>query len=866
MKEDFSKQCLQATGSEDIFFFTGEWVSICEGLSGSVNGYIKAIVRCDYCDGYNIKTQLTIDEELCKDECKAKNTTCMRMASGWGGERVKINPNGGDCGAFDSSLPGCEESSSSEMEQSSSSETQSSSSLESSSSVESSSSGKISSPSSSNSVQSCSSYDISSSSEERNVFGYKEGLHLCSTEVTNFYNLDGVFCNESGYCGCNNSSTKKIKYFTTRPDYYGQLKYSIRCYERQGVFELVTNLPYVYPSSNTVAYCFDDMDTCMQYRVKNYVDYAYIPTIYACSANSSNYVVPTDLEKGCSVTKNTDNDSYGVVFYGRNMTESSLITDLDWWPSANILPANFDFYELLKESRVVEGYKYCLEYLKEYNAMKSSSSQSSSSGVSSSSEESSSSLEESSSSDESSSSEETSSSSEYVLCQSLSSAAQSDVSKSSCFENNGRCYRCNAARTSSECASAWSWVSPYHIDKYFFTEIDCESGERKDDNRIGQCPSFPLDSVPDHPEQACVANDEKCYRCKSENNYVDCSYSWLWTGENFGTHNIGSWYEEVDCYDPFEEEDEQCAEISALQKKSSGNYKEIDVSSYYQLELTPLSVRYDALGRQKQKRNAKIVYFKKHENTRQKKKSFLKVDSYYLIPSGKIYASTSMSGDSSKCGDLYHDYGIQYADGSKDYGVYCGYPSIGGKTDKNGYLLVKTLEDRKIEEETCENGLPKHMLKFRVDTKMTKVDDYYKVLKVGFRFDDNEVVTQSRHDAILRHEKGHQKTLSCFVETLGKENYFEIEIEACESEYNCENKSSIFKNMKQELIDKITKRIKDELDSKKDENANLWMNMCGWYHQKYGRDDGPKNVSSIKCPSIKTLMQEYDLTGCELNK
>lgn len=42
--------------------------------------------------------------------------------------------------------------------------------------------------------------------------------------------------------------------------------------------------------------------------------------------------------------------------------------------------------------------------------------------------------------------------------------------------------------------------------------------------------------------------------------------------------------------------------------------------------------------------------------------------------------------------------------------------------------------------------------------------------------------------------------------------------------------------------------------------------MCGWYHQKYSREDGPKKVSSIKCPTINTLKQKFDLSGCELNK
>ena len=109
----YGNACFNETGSDNLFFFSSEWVKTCEGHSGSENGYIKAIVRCNFCEGYNIKTQLSIDAEVCKDECKQKNTTCRSMASGWGGEIVKIDPSGDVCGAFDSSIPGCTESSSS---------------------------------------------------------------------------------------------------------------------------------------------------------------------------------------------------------------------------------------------------------------------------------------------------------------------------------------------------------------------------------------------------------------------------------------------------------------------------------------------------------------------------------------------------------------------------------------------------------------------------------------------------------------------------------------------------------------------------------------------------------------------------------
>ena len=33
-ENDLYAECLGATGSSDIFFYSGEWVSTCEGLSG----------------------------------------------------------------------------------------------------------------------------------------------------------------------------------------------------------------------------------------------------------------------------------------------------------------------------------------------------------------------------------------------------------------------------------------------------------------------------------------------------------------------------------------------------------------------------------------------------------------------------------------------------------------------------------------------------------------------------------------------------------------------------------------------------------------------------------------------------------------
>lgn len=211
----------------------------------------------------------------------------------------------------------------------------------------------------------------------------------------------------------------------------------------------------------------------------------------------------------------------------------------------------------------------------------------------------------------SSSSEESSSSSEFGLCQSLPFSYIPSDPKNTCFESNGKCYRCNAARRADECDEEWMWIYPYTPDKYFFTEIDCISGERKDNNRIGQCPGFPMETTPYNPEQACIAHNGKCYRCKSENSYVNCSYDWLWTGENFGTHNIGSWYEEVDCDDPFEEDDEddfdQCMAGNALFKQNV-HYNVIQYE-----DLVPYSPNastknyFDLLGRQILKKTSDYI-------------------------------------------------------------------------------------------------------------------------------------------------------------------------------------------------------------------------------------------------------------------
>ncbi|MBO7059591.1 MAG: hypothetical protein J6W54_00615 [Fibrobacter sp.] len=195
----------------------------------------------------------------------------------------------------------------------------------------------------------------------------------------------------------------------------------------------------------------------------------------------------------------------------------------------------------------------------------SSSSESSSSSEFSSSSEKSSSSEESSSSEPPSSSslsssrEESSSSSEEIVVESSSvmpvdepfvagpdQVYTPDQIFSSGLQNMepGACYSLNPDRGTQH-----GWINNNAQDSWWWREVDCTTGEKVDRNRVGQCPGFPLDRVPSNPTSTCFAYNGKCYRCKTENSYVDCSQEWLWKW-SFNGDLVGTWYTEVNCNRP----------------------------------------------------------------------------------------------------------------------------------------------------------------------------------------------------------------------------------------------------------------------------------------------------------------------------
>jgi hypothetical protein len=232
---------------------------------------------------------------------------------------------------------------------------------------------------------------------------------------------------------------------------------------------------------------------------------------------------------------------------------------------------------------------------------------SSSSVEESSSSESSSSSEPPSSSSLSSSSEEFSSSSEEIVVESSSvmpvdepfvAGPNQEYTPDQIFSSGllnmepGKCYSLNPARGTQH-----GWINNNAQDAWWWREVDCETGDKVDRNRVGQCPGFPLDRVPSNPTSTCFAYNGKCYRCKTENSYVDCSQEWLWKW-SFNGDLVGTWYAEVNCNRPLMRRELDDVDYGILVDKS------------FDVNFTSSQKYYDIQGRNntKQPSTKRILY------------------------------------------------------------------------------------------------------------------------------------------------------------------------------------------------------------------------------------------------------------------
>ncbi|MBQ3714995.1 MAG: hypothetical protein II892_05335 [Fibrobacter sp.] len=149
-----------------------------------------------------------------------------------------------------------------------------------------------------------------------------------------------------------------------------------------------------------------------------------------------------------------------------------------------------------------------------------------------------------------------------------------------------KCYSLNPARGTQH-----GWINNNAQDPWWWREVNCETGDKVDRNRVGQCPGFPLDKVPSNPKSACFAHNGKCYKCNTANSYVDCSQDWLWIYSFNESLISNGWNKQVDCSNPLKR--------SASDSENRG----ILVNETFVVDFTQPQKYYDILGRRNAKRS-----------------------------------------------------------------------------------------------------------------------------------------------------------------------------------------------------------------------------------------------------------------------
>ena len=426
---------------------------------------------------------------------------------------------------------------------------------------------------------------------------------------------------------------------------------------------------------------------------------------------------------------------------------------------------------------------------------------------------------------------------------------------------DGKCYSLNPAR-----GTQYGWMNTDAQDSWWWREVDCETGEKVDRNRVGACPGFPLDNVPGNPKNACFAYNGTCYKCNPDRG-SECSNSWLWQG-TFTSANVGWWYEKVDCDNPFEEDfDGQCPDRFYLEKSVADNHDYFEIKNYT-VEYSVSQKDYDALGRRLNGTRSKFLRtFKKRENKIAPiSNNTFDVGSVIYIPiekmglSQKFLAKQDDQCSDYSCGNLGIDYGI-----GNDIGVYCGYLCTKLNME-NGFLRVEVKE--KVQTDSCGENNPKYTITFKLPATATiKRKNIYYVAPIGYKM-GSTIVTKDAYDAAERHEIGHKKSFACLEDKKMFKSEYEFKLEGvCEKEFTC-NKNGVIKGLAQKIKDSVTVQKGTGIDALIKYNKNLWQKMCGWYHKNFSRYDGPggpKNPKDIDCPTTEMLLNnDYDLTGCEV--
>lgn len=659
IKEDrkvhFLNECVIEGGEGSSYGYDGGWVPECDGKK-SENGFVKSKISCDFCAANWVKQELKDAEDACREDCRTSNYHCVPadLAELWGGEIKKISSNLAACG---SPLPNCSVSSSSEVIESSSSEEQSSSSIENGSSSEESSSSEDLDFSSSDEGD-CGEdgpYDCSSASEESSS---SEVLCPCTDEDGPCFDDDGI-CSESESSSSieNTSSSSESNVVACyKPDGNGGCKFSRYVSKVRPPMHGEPSL-----SDSHIIFCeYTDNQIYVGYFAE--LGLSLLVSEAGASMDPCNYdenncgnltsvITPPMLQSPfyeCwmgELDKNGCKEKMGMAVYVDKNLQIAERT-ASWIPS-NVTREQIIAMgdEIIRREREMNVYyngerigfghfsnrsiqtlkgavDFCDYIIKEYERKHSSSSSTQVQSSCSSVESSSSVVELSSSSEKllSSSSDDTPESSSSFIEEGSSSSVGAETFVSDGNQiytpdqifkeglqnmEDGLCYSLNPERGT---VSGWN-ISYNAQDSWWWREVDCETGDKVDRNRVGACPGFPLDNVPSNPERACIAYNGQCYKCNSSNSFVDCSADWLWKYSfDLGLVSRG-FYKQVDCYDPFEEDvDLKCYKIDLNDDENDEFFllkQQSNESEYYEEYSTINSevniinkiYYYDALGR-----------------------------------------------------------------------------------------------------------------------------------------------------------------------------------------------------------------------------------------------------------------------------
>ena len=853
----------------------------CDGIYME-NAYVLRY-GCNTCSSKDVQERLKQDTIACTKQCKTTMNACVYdgIFNDWGGYyNVDQHPS---CSPLkNTSLSGCAESSSSQIMESSSSEEQSSSSNENSNSLEESSSSEDLDFSSS-SEGDCGEddpYGCSSASEESSS---SEVLCPCTDEDGPCFDDDGI-CSESGSSSSGESMSSsananviacyepdenggcKFSHYVSkeRPPMHGEPSLSesdiIFCEYTDnqiyvGYFAHIGNPWLIDERLVDLRSCYYDENNCGNLPPRNAPPIPMLPPpFYEC------YLSPMD-ENGCEKTQ------YGLgVFVDKNLQIAERTAS--WIPSnvtrdqiiamgdeivrrerSMIVHYNGNkigtgFIDNLNPRNLASAVWFCDYIINQYEREHRSSSSTQVQSSCSSAESSSSATELSSSSGKllSSSSDETPESSSSFIEESSSSSVGAETFVSDGNQTytpdqifkeglqnmeDGLCYSLNPERGT---VNGWN-ISYNAQDSWWWREVDCETGDKVDRNRIGACPGFPLDNVPSKPERACIAYNGKCYRCNPSNSFVDCSADWLWKYSfDLGLVSRG-FYKQVDCDDPFEKHDNQCPDGNVLMKRVAdyGDAENASVSGY-DIDFINNVKYYDVLGRKTSRANSgkQVLYRKSNDNFYKKSADQLQQtieNIFERINQGYNKRGLFKRRD---CGHLGGDYGI-IENGQKVGGITC-------LVAEPNFSTPSVLDNKFLEETCVINGCKYKKVWVKVGTtlQMTLISIKDYVVETGFVFPNGYVTTTEDREAVKKHEKGHVKDFECIANKFSEDTrYVEVEVEAC--------------NEKDALNAAITESVQPYLDEMKKEYDKRFKRATDRYHQKYDSFKYPED--NYVCPS-----------------